>query len=104
MLRRIAARTSIIVLLIVVVVIVMFAFTWRNKVPLDVDLFFYSVPTTCGRGVSRSHLRFGWLFGILCTGAWALKLLNERRSLRRKLKVSESEVTTLRNLPLNDAD
>jgi len=37
-------------------------------------------------------------------GAWALRLLNDRRSLRRSLRVSESEVSSLRNLPLNDAD
>jgi uncharacterized membrane protein YciS (DUF1049 family) len=46
----------------------------------------------------------GWLFGILCMGVWALRLINDRRNLRRSLKVSESEVTSLRNLPLNDAD
>ncbi|MDX1509172.1 MAG: hypothetical protein R3358_12875 [Woeseiaceae bacterium] len=102
MLRRIAARTFVIVA-VVVIVLVMFAFTWRNKVPLDVDLFFVSVPTTAAVAFTVAFA-VGWLFGIMCLGAWALKLLNERRSLRRKLKVSESEVTTLRNLPLNDAD
>ena len=102
MLRRIAARTSVVVA-VVVIVVVMFAFTWRNKVPLDVDLFFLSVPTTAAVAFTVAFA-IGWLFGILCMGAWALKLLNERRNLRRKLKVSESEVTSLRNLPLNDAD
>jgi len=33
-----------------------------------------------------------------------LKLLNERRVLRRALRLTESEVSSLRNLPLSDAD
>ena len=98
MLRRIA-----IIVAVVVIAIVMFAFTWRNKVPLDVDLFFVSVPTTAAVAFTVAFA-VGWSFGILCMGAWALKILNERRKLRRQLKISESEVTSLRNLPLNDAD
>jgi hypothetical protein len=37
-------------------------------------------------------------------GLYALRLVNERRILRRALRVSESEVSSLRNLPLSDAD
>jgi hypothetical protein len=37
-------------------------------------------------------------------GVYALKLVNERRILRRSLRLSESEVTSLRGLPLSDAD
>lgn len=98
MLKRIA-----LIVVIVAIVVVMFTFTWQNKTPLEVDLFFASLPTTAAVAFTVAFA-IGWLFGILCMGAWALKLLNERRSLRRKLKVSESEVTSLRNLPLNDAD
>jgi hypothetical protein len=32
------------------------------------------------------------------------RLINERRRLRRALRNSESEVSSLRNLPLADAD
>jgi hypothetical protein len=37
-------------------------------------------------------------------GLYALKLVNERRGLRRSLRNTETEVSTLRNLPLSDAD
>ena len=47
---------------------------------------------------------FGILFGMLCMTAFVVRLINERRSLRRSLRVSESEVSSLRNLPLSDAD
>jgi hypothetical protein len=46
----------------------------------------------------------GWLFGVLCIGFLALKLVNERRVLRRSLKMTESEVSSLRSLPISDAD
>jgi len=37
-------------------------------------------------------------------GLYALRLVHERRALRRALRISESEVSSLRNLPLSDAD
>ncbi len=46
----------------------------------------------------------GWLFGIVCMGVYAFKVANERRMLRRSLRMSEDEVSSLRNLPLSDAD
>lgn len=46
----------------------------------------------------------GWIFGVICMGLYALKLANERRMLRRSLRMSENEVSSLRSLPLSDAD
>ena len=46
----------------------------------------------------------GMLFGMLCMTAFVFRLINERRNLRRSLRISESEVSSLRNLPLSDAD
>jgi hypothetical protein len=37
-------------------------------------------------------------------GFFALKLINERRVLRRSLRLTENEVSSLRSLPLSDAD
>jgi hypothetical protein len=46
----------------------------------------------------------GTLFGMLCMTTFVFRLVKERRSLRRSLRTSESEVSSLRNLPLSDAD
>jgi hypothetical protein len=46
----------------------------------------------------------GWVFGLLCTSVVIFRLTNERRRLRRALRNSETEVSSLRNLPLADAD
>ena len=33
-----------------------------------------------------------------------IRLVNERRQLRKSLRVSDAEVTSLRNMPIADAD
>ena len=98
MLKRIA-----VIVLVVIIFTVMLVFTYLNKGTVDVNLVLATVTTSVPVAFTIAFA-IGWLFGILCMGVWALRLINDRRNLRRSLKVSESEVTTLRNLPLNDAD
>ncbi len=98
MLKRIG-----LLILIVVIAIAMATFTAINTGTVDIDLAFasFSKPLPL---VLTVTFALGWLFGILCMGVYALKLVNERRLLKRSLRLSESEVTSLRGLPLNDAD
>ena len=98
MLKRIA-----VIVLVVIIFATMLMFTYHNKETVDVNLILTTV-TTSVPIVFTISFAIGWLFGILCMGAWALRLINDRRNLRRSLRVSESEITSLRNLPLNDAD
>ncbi len=98
MLKRIA-----VIVLVVIIFTVMLVFTYLNKGTVDVNLVLATVTTSVPVAFTIAFA-FGWLFGILCMGVWALRLINDRRNLRRSLKVSESEVTSLRNLPLDDAD
>jgi len=89
--------------LIIVIAIFMATFTAINTGTVDIDLAFarFTQPLPL---VLTVTFALGWLFGILCMGFYALKLVNERRVLRRSLRLSESEVTSLRGLPLSDAD
>jgi len=98
MLKRIA-----VIVLVVIIFTVMLVFTYLNKGTVEVNLVRATVTTSVPVAFTIAFA-IGWLFGILCMGVWALRLINDRRNLRRSLKVSESEVTSLRNLPLNDAD
>ncbi len=98
MLKRIG-----LLILVVAIVIVMATFTANNTGMVDIDLAFTKVTTSIPLAFTVTFA-LGWLFGILCLGFFALKLVNERRVLRRSLRVTESEVSSLRNLPLNDAD
>jgi len=90
-------------ILIIVIAALMATFTAINTGTVDIDLAFaeFTKPLPL---VLTVTFALGWLFGILCMGFFAIKLVNERRVLRRSLRLSESEVTSLRGLPLNDAD
>lgn len=46
----------------------------------------------------------GWAFGMACALFGILRLIVQRRSLRRALRLAEQEVQALRSLPVQDAD
>lgn len=91
------------IILILVVFVVMFTFTALNTGDVELDLGFIkgSYPIS----VTFAATFFGGvLFGMSCLTVFVFRLINERRSLRRALRSSESEVSSLRSLPLSDAD
>ena len=90
-------------ILILLIVVVMATFTANNPGTIDVDLAFKRFETPIPLAFTVAFA-LGWFFGVLSIGFYVLKLVNERRVLRRSLRMSESEVTSLRNLPLSDAD
>jgi putative membrane protein len=91
------------ILLLIVIFGVMVVFSYLNTGEVEVNLAFVSVTTSISVAFTVT-LVVGWLLGVVSMGFYALRLVNERRALRRALRVSESEVTSLRNLPLSDAD
>lgn len=98
MLRRIA-----VLFLVTAVFFAILVFTFHNKGPVNVHLVFAEIDTTVSLALAVTFA-LGWLFGIACTGFFALRLVHEKRSLKRSLRISETEVSSLRKLPLADAD
>lgn len=49
-------------------------------------------------------IALGWTVGVACALFGILRLLAQRRSLRRALHLAEQEVQALRSLPVQDAD
>ena len=98
MLKRLALAV-----VVIVVVVAVFTFTARNSGTIELDLAFDVVELSVPVAVI-SVFAIGWLFGVITMGLYALKLVNERRGLKRTLRNTESEVSSLRNLPLSDAD
>ncbi len=90
-------------ILIVVIFVMMLWFTSNNPGNVEIDLAFGTVTPSIPVAFSVMFV-VGWAFGLLCTSVFILRLANERRQLRRSLRHSESEVSSLRNLPLTDAD
>jgi len=91
------------IILVVILFVVMFTFTALNSGQVELDLGFLKRPYPVSIAFATTFV-LGILFGMLCMAAFVFRLINERRTLRRSLRVSESEVTSLRNLPLSDAD
>ena len=98
MLKRIG-----LVVLVLIILVTMLTFTALNSGTIDLDLAFFAgtYPISV---VLVVIFVVGTIFGMLCMTAFVFRLINERRTLRRSLRMSESEVSSLRNLPLSDAD
>lgn len=96
-------RKTGVLLLILVIFVLMIWFTRINPGTVHVDLAFGTVEPSIPMAFSVMFIA-GWLFGLLCTALFILRLLNERRRLRSALRASESEVSSLRSLPIADAD
>ncbi len=92
-----------VVLLLLVIFTIMLVFASTNPGFVSIDLFFMQVSPSIPLAFSVTFIS-GWAFGLLCTTVFILRLIHERRQLRRKLSYTESELTNLRSLPLTDAD
>ena len=98
MLKRIG-----IVLLVISIFVLMIWFTSLNRGTLHLDLAFTTVDPPVSLALSVCIV-LGWVLGIASAGTYILRLLAERRSLRSSLRNAQSEVKSLRNLPMTDAD
>jgi putative membrane protein len=89
--------------LVLLIFVLMLWFTNINPGVVTLDLAFGTVQPSIPLAFSVTFV-MGWVFGLLCTSIVIFRLTNERRRLRRALRNSESEVSSLRHLPLADAD
>jgi uncharacterized integral membrane protein len=90
-------------LLILLIFLAMVVFTAGNPDDVSIKLLHWEISSPISLAFTVAFA-IGWLFGVACMGLYALKIANERRMLRRSLRMSENEVSSLRNLPLSDAD
>lgn len=89
-------------LLLVALFAGVFAYNNPARVSLDIGFArFENVSIVLGFAV---FLGIGWLFGLATMGFALLRVVREKRFLGRELKLAEAEVTSLRSLPLHDAD
>ena len=98
MIRKVA-----VVLLVFTIFALMLWFTRINPGTIRIDLAFGVVEPSIPMAFAVT-LVIGWVFGLASTGVFVIRLVNERRRLRKSLRVAESEVSSLRSLPIADAD
>ena len=98
MLRRIVFP---LVLFAVLVLAVLFAAL--NPGMIDVDLGLFETRLQKSLALTLAFAA-GWVFGLLCLVVVLIRLVVERRRLRKALRLAEAEVHTLRSLPAAHAD
>ena len=91
-------------LALLLVVLIAAVFAWNNPGTLDVDIAFTRFENVSVPLAFAAAFAVGWLVGLISAGAAVVRMAGERRRLRRKLRLAEAEVSSLRNLPLQDAD
>ena len=96
-------RRAGLIILVIVLFTIMFTFTALNSGEVNLDLGFFRDTYPVSMAFAATFV-LGILFGMLCMTVFVFRLINERRMLRRSLRMTESEVSSLRNLPLSDAD
>lgn len=98
MLKRIG-----LVVLVIIILVAVISLTALNSGEVELDMAFFSGTYKVTQILVAAFI-VGTIFGMLCMTAFVFRLINERRTLRRALRMSESEVSSLRNMPLSDAD
>lgn len=96
-------RSLLFALLLLVSVALAAVFAALNPGSMTLDFAFGAVELQKSVALMAA-LAVGWLFGLLCAAVSMLRLLGQRRSLRRSLHLAEQEVQALRSLPVRDAD
>jgi hypothetical protein len=94
---------------LLVLVVLFFAalaatFAYLNPGEIGLNLAFIELDSVAKPLAFAVTFALGWLFGLACAASALLKHANLRRRMRRDLNAAESEVSSLRSLPLNDAD
>ena len=95
-------RISIILVIISIFFLVIY-FTSINQNSIRIDFGFVVFEPSVVLGVSLIFI-LGWIFGLLCSMVYIIKLTNEERKLKSNLKDAQSELSGLRQLPTKDAN
>jgi len=90
-------------LLLFAVLVGIVVFAALNPGNVELDLAFGRVEVAKPLALTAAF-GAGWLFGVLCAAVVLLRSANERRRLRKSLRVAEAEARAARSLPLHDAD
>lgn len=96
-------RSLLVSLLVLAFIALAAVFAALNPGRVALDFAFFSTEMEKSLAVIGA-LAIGWAFGIACALFGILRLLAQRRSLRRSLRLAEQEVHALRSLPVQDAD
>lgn len=96
-------RNFVLPLLFFAALLLAVVFAALNPGAIDVDLGFVEMQLQKSLALTLAF-GAGWLFGMLSLAFVLARLWQERRRLRKNLRLAEAEVRTLRSLPVEHAD
>jgi len=96
-------RKAALIIVVLIIFALMLWFTRINPGIIEIDLAFGTIQPSMPMAFSVTFV-LGWLFGLACTAIFVMRVFNERRRLRKALRIAESEVSSLRSLPIADAE
>ncbi len=99
---RTLKRLALVIILLLTLVLVIW-FTSLNPGSVVIDLAFGVVEPSVTLALATAFA-FGFVFGLSCIAFYVMRLAAERRRLKAELQSSQSEVSSLRSLPIADAD
>lgn len=91
-------------LTLLLIVLMAAVFAYNNPDTINVDVGFTQFENVSVSLAFVVSFAAGWLVGLLSAGIAVLRMVGERRRLRRDLRLAEAEVSSLRSLPLQDAN
>jgi|TARA_B100000902_G_scaffold24108_1_gene28998 uncharacterized membrane protein YciS (DUF1049 family) len=78
-------------------------FSYLNTEDISINLSFIQFSSKASIIFSIIFIS-GWLFGILCSLFYTIKILNQKRIIKSDLDQKIEELNTHRTLPLKDAN
>jgi uncharacterized membrane protein YciS (DUF1049 family) len=97
-LRRIAF-----VLLLVAFMLAAAVFAYSNPQPIAIDIGIVRFEQVSLAVAFAVVFACGWLFGLLTAGLALWRSAGEKRRLRKDLRFAETELSTLKQVPADDA-
>jgi uncharacterized membrane protein YciS (DUF1049 family) len=98
-LRKIVALSIFLVFVLAAAV-----FAYGNRDLIAIDIGFVRLENVSMTVAFAVTFACGAIFGLLCAGFALLKTAQEKRGLRKKLRLTEAELSALRSIPLQDAN
>ena len=96
-------RNMFVFLLVLFAMVLAIVFAALNPGMVRLDLAFFEIELQRSLAFILAF-GVGALFGMICALLMLLKLLNERRSLRKALKLAETEIDSIRENSINNVE
>ena len=79
-------------------------FAFSNPQPIAVDIGLMKFEQVSMSIAFAIVFALGWIFGLVTAALALLRTAGEKRRLRKELRYAESELSSLRTLPTQDAN